>query len=210
MITSGIPTSCIPFGDGRPCGLSINGKPCGLFVDGKTWGANIGSIIYIGDIANGRGGWALCAINDKTCGTIGRNGGAIVDGRFLGSFVDGKSWKFGSTFDDGTWGATNVVKPSFVRPTKVSGKFSFHKLWGILPIVIEHNLLDTYWFQFPTDFSHIQTKWNIVEKIHSYALQPHLHTIFWGNPSFQNQITFDGYFCHPYFQTHHLIIQFAL
>ncbi len=145
MITIGIPTTCIPFGDGRPCGLSIDDKPCGLFVDGKTRGATIGNKVYVGDTINGRGGWTLCTINDKACGATSRNGGATVDGRFLRSwFVDGKSWKFGSTFDDGAWGATNDVKPSFARPIKVSGKFSFHKLWGILPIVIEHNLLRKY------------------------------------------------------------------
>jgi hypothetical protein len=49
----------------------------------------------------------------------------------------------------------------------------------------------------------------MVEKTHGCALQPHVHIIFWGNISFQNQITSDGYFYHPYFQTHHLIIQFA-
>ncbi len=125
------------------------------------WWQNLGS--YIGnricgnDIVNGRGGWTLCIINGKSCGAANKNGGATIDGRFLGTFVDAKSWEFRGTFDDGAWGATNDVKPSFTRPTKVSGKlsgkFSIHKLWGGSPIMIEHNLLDKYWFQFLTNFS---------------------------------------------------------
>ncbi len=56
IISNGIPTTCIPFGDGRPYGLSN---------DGTTWGATIGSKIYVGDIFNGRDGWVLCIINGK-------------------------------------------------------------------------------------------------------------------------------------------------
>ncbi len=65
-------------------------------------GSYIGNRNCANDIVNGKGGWTLCTINGKACGVANKNGGAIIDYRFLRTFINGKSWKSRGTFDDGT------------------------------------------------------------------------------------------------------------